>query len=183
MKKLLFAALLLSSSAAFAQKDTTGLHIPFSSGSVVYEKIFDAPGKTKFQLFDSAQQWFIGRYKTDHGIEVIDTANMRVIAKGKEMLTISMMLNTVPFDDMMTIQLDCRDGKYRCRIYSMTLQTNESSKLDKIVTNPEDLVNTLTGKNGATILTKSQARTMLENVNTKVNEVMMSLNKTMNDTF
>jgi hypothetical protein len=183
MKKLLFAALLMISSAAFAQKDTTGLHIPMTNGSVVYEKIFDAPGKTKMQLFNSAQQWFIGRYKTDHSIEVTDTANIRVIGKGKELVVVRMMLNDIPFDDMMTIQVDCKDGKYRCRIYSMALQTDPSSKLDKMATNPEDLVNALTGKHSMTAFNKSQARTMLENVNFKVNEVMASLNKTMDDNF
>lgn len=188
MKNLLLAALLLTSTAALAQKDTTGLHIPFANGNVVYEKVFDAPGKTKLQLFNSAQQWFIGRYKTDRGIEVLDTVNMRVIGKGKETVNFSSGFNASgPFADLMSIQIDCKDGKYRCRLYSITLTNGDvhatNNLLDNLVTNPENIVSFLGGKSGTSHLNKNQARGILEALNATINNVMMSLDKTMNDNF
>lgn len=183
MKKLFFALLLFASSAAFAQKDTTGLHIPMTNGSVVYEKVFDASGKTKVQLYNSAQQWFIGRYKTDRSIEVTDTSNMRIIGKGKELVNFVGPLSTpMPFDDKMTIQIDCKDGKYRCRMYSIALVAHDTTQWNG-VTNPEDMVNILTGKKGSSGLNKAQAQRMLESLNATVNSAMLSLDKTMNDNF
>ncbi|MBS1527165.1 MAG: DUF4468 domain-containing protein, partial [Bacteroidetes bacterium] len=151
-------------------------------------KVFDAPGKTKIQLFNSAQQWFIGRYKTDDGIEVLDTSNMRVIGKGKETVNFSSGLNASgPFRSLMSIQIDCKDGKYRCRLYSITLTNGNvhatNNLLDNLVINPESMVDLLTGKSGQSQLTKNQARGMLQALNATINNTIASLDKTMNDSF
>ena len=184
MKNLFLAIMFLVPIAAFAQKDTTGLHIPMSNGSVVYEKIFEAPGKTKMQLFNSAQQWFIERYKTDKSIEVLDTANMRVLGKGKEMVNFIGPFNAaMTFVDRMSIQIDCKDGKYRCRMYSMTLANDDTSQMGKITTSPEEMVSIATGKSEPSGLNKKQARRVIESLNAAVNNAMMSLDKTMNDSF
>ncbi|MBS1502441.1 MAG: DUF4468 domain-containing protein [Bacteroidetes bacterium] len=184
MKNLCLAALLLIPAALFAQKDTIGLHVPMNNGSVVYEKVFNAPGKTQMQLFNSAQEWFIGRYQTDRVIEMIDTANMRIIGKGKETVNFTGPLNaSIPFDDRMSIQVDCKNGKYRCRMYSIALTIQNPAEKDKTAVGPEDMVNVLTGKGSKGGFNKAQARRMLEALNAAVDTAMASLDKTMNDSF
>ncbi|HVS91776.1 MAG TPA: DUF4468 domain-containing protein [Mucilaginibacter sp.] len=184
MKNLFLVVLLLIPAALFAQKDTAGLHVPMNNGGVVYEKVFNAPGKTQMQLFNAAQEWFIGRYRTDRVIEMIDTVNMRIIGKGKETVNFTGPVNaSIPFDDRMSIQVDCKDGKYRCRMYSIALTIQDPAERDKTAVGPEDMVNILTGKNGKGGFNKAQARRMLEALNSTINSAMASLDKTMNDSF
>jgi len=182
MKKLPFIILLLLTKFTFAQKDTVGLHIPYSEGSVVYERVFAANGKSKDQLYSNAKLWFINHYNNSREILSQDSTVGRVVGKGKETIQFKGPLSViVPFDDRMTIQIDVKDNRYRCRMYNMTLSTQETDKKDRTVATPEELVNTLTGKGNTSALNKSQARRMLESLNTTIDAAMASLNKTMND--
>ena len=45
-----------------AQKDTVGLKIPVTDGAVIYERVFDVPGKSKADLYKNAQLWFADHY-------------------------------------------------------------------------------------------------------------------------
>jgi len=183
MKKLCLILLVLFSKAAFAQKDTTGLHIPYANGSVVYEKVFSTPGKSQADLYKSAQQWLIGRYKTETAIELTDTLNGKVLGKGREGFNIDLALgNAVSFKGLFTIQIDCKDNKYRCRIYSMNLcHDKTNSNDDEINTSPEEMVNLLLGKNASVPITKGQAKKVLASLDATVDNTMMSLYKTMAD--
>ena len=183
MKKLCLIALVLFSKAAFAQKDTVGLHIPYANGSVVYEKVFKTAGKLQTELYKNAQQWLIERYKTERVIEITDTLTGKVIGKGKEAFNIDLALgNAVSFKGLFTIQIDCKDNKYRCRIYSINLHHDKgNSNDDEINTSPEEMVNLLLGKNASVPITKNQAKKLLVSLGDTVDNTMMSLYKTMAD--
>ena len=144
MKNLIIALFALISVSASAQKDTAGLKMPVITGNVVYEQVFETPGKTRYQLFNDAQQWFIARYKSFRNIEVTDSVNVRVIGKGKEIVNYVGPLNvSLPFISRMTIQIDCKDGKFRSRMSSINLTPRDTSASGNFVTTPEELVDML----------------------------------------
>jgi hypothetical protein len=182
MRNLFFVILLFISAPVFAQKDTTGLHIPINDGAVVYEKVFNAPGRSKAELYSNARLWFVEHYKGINSIEIADTVMSRLVGKGKETVNFIGPLNmAMPFDGKLTIQIDCKDGKYRCRIFNITLSSREPDPKDRTTTTPEDMVDVLTGKSSASPLNKNQARRMLESLNTTINNTLTSLYKTMID--
>jgi len=182
MKNLIIALFALVSVSAFAQKDTSGLKIPNSTGNVVYERVFETPGKTRYQLFNDAQQWFIARYKTFRYIEVTDSVNMRVIGKGKEIVNYVGPLNvSLPYVSRMTIQIDCKDGKFRSRISSINLAPRDTSASGNFVTTPEELVDMLNGKSQIVGLNKNQARRLLESLNITIDNTMVSIQKALAD--
>lgn len=182
MKKLHLILLLLFSKAAFAQKDTIGLHIPYTNGSVVYEKIFNTPGKSQAELYKNAQQWLVARYKTERAIEIADTLDAKVIGRGNEVFNIDLALgNAISFNGLFTIQIDCKDNKYRCRIYSINLHYGQKNAADQINTRPEEMINFLLGRNASVPVTKSQAKKVLASLGETVDNTMMSLYKTMAD--
>jgi hypothetical protein len=180
MRKFLFAILILFTNVAFAQKDTIGLNIPVSNGKVVYERVFKTPGKSKPELYNSAQTWFIEHYNGARNIEINDTIMGRFVGRGKEIVNFKGPLGvSMPFDDRLTIQIDCKDSVYRCRIFNMRLSYPKTTTTDEINTNPEEMVSILTGKGG--VLNKNQARRMLESLNTTINNTMQSLYKSMTE--
>ena len=186
MKKslLLSSLFLFIIKGAFAQKDTVGLHIPFSEGTVVYEKVFDAPGKSKADLYSSAQLWFITHYKGDRDILAQDSIAGKIVGKGKEIVNWEGPVSTViPFNNFLTIQIDCKDSKYRIRMYNMHLIAPKNYNIDGTETTPEDMVNLLTGQPtaSAAAFNKKQATRMLESLNITINNTMASLYKTMTD--
>jgi len=182
MKTLFVLIFTLITGTAFAQKDTVGLNIPYADGAVVYEKVFDAPGISKAELYSNSQLWFTQHYRGEKDIEIADTAMARVVGKGKEIVNFVGPLNlSMPFNDSFTIQIDCKDNKYRCRMYKMTLSSQEANKSDRTIITPEELTATLAGQTGGSGLNKNQARRMMESLNTTVNNTMTSLYKTMTD--
>ncbi len=182
MKNLIIALFALISVSASAQKDTAGLKMPVITGNVVYEQVFETPGKTRYQLFNDAQQWFIARYKSFRNIEVTDSVNVRVIGKGKEIVNYVGPLNvSLPFISRMTIQIDCKDGKFRSRMSSINLTPRDTSASGNFVTTPEELVDMLNGKSQINGLNKNQARRLLESLNITINNTMLSIQKALAD--
>lgn len=181
MKTPLIIALLFVAGTAFAQKDTVGLKIPYADGTVVYEKVFDTPGIKKAALFSNSQVWFIQRY-TGRDIVLLDTSLAKIVEIVREPLSFKGPLNiNVPCIARMTVQVDCKDNKYRCRFYKISISTDRSYTGDKIETTPEELVTTLTGNGTLMSLNKNQARRLLESLNAMVSNTMASLFKTMSD--
>ncbi|MDB5136029.1 MAG: hypothetical protein JWP37_2632 [Mucilaginibacter sp.] len=180
MRKLLFVIFILITNIAFAQKDTIGLNIPISNGKVIYERVFKTPGKSKSELYNNAQTWFIEHYNGARNIEINDTTMGRLVGRGKEIVNFKGPLGVLmPFDNRLTIQIDCKDSVYRCRIFNMRLSYPKTTTTDDIDTNPEEMVSILTGKSG--VLNKNQARRMLESLNITINDTMLSLYKNMTE--
>ncbi len=178
MKNIILAIFVFISVSAYAQKDTAGLKIPISNGSVVYEHVFETPGKTKAQLYNDAQQWFIARYKSFRNIEIADSANNRVIGKGKELVDFFGPFNTsMPFQSRMSIQVDCKDGKFRSRVSAITLSPRDTSASLNFTTSPEELLSDLAGNRRTSGLTKAQMRQLLQNITVTINNTMASLDK------
>ena len=181
MKKLSFLIFILIAKSAFAQKDTVHLNIPMTDGAIIYQRVFSVPGMSTAALYNNALLWFIEHYKSTRDIQTADPDFGRVVGKGIEVSTFKGPLNIdVPYNLNITIQIDCKDGRFRCRIFNITMDDQGQGK-DKLITIPEDLMNQLLGKRSGTGFNNNQAQRALESLNTAINNTMLSLNRTMNE--
>lgn len=124
MKKLLIFAFLLSARNVFAQKDTIGLNIPLVDKSVVYEKVYDVPRAPQNLLYSNARVWFAGTH-ADGGktqLTLRDTVLSRVTGRATYLIdrTYKVLWQTDSYKVLynFTVQIDCKDNKYRLRIYN-----------------------------------------------------------------
>lgn len=153
MKKLFFGAVaLLLSNMAFAQKDTTGLNIPVKDGAVVYEQVYQVPNKSKADLYKNAKQWFVDYFKSSKDvIQNEDKEDGKIVGKGILLIPFKGALgSSVIYDDKLSIQVDCKDSKYRIRIYEQTL-SSPGGDYGKVITTPESLIGKLLGTEKITI--------------------------------
>ena len=125
MKKLLVFAFIIFTKSAFAQKDTVGINIPFSNNAVVYEKVFDVPNAPKNLLYSNAALWFAQThpYGGDTQLRLADPVLSRVVGRVKSSSggTYKVLWQTqyYTFDFDFTLQVDCKDNKYRIRVYNI----------------------------------------------------------------
>jgi len=178
MKRILFFVLIfISSSAAFAQKDTTGLNIPVKDDNVVYERIVETPRKNKADLYKNAKQWFIDYFKNSNDvIQNEDKEGGKIVGKGILPVLFNGALGTqVIYDDQVNIQIDCKDGKYRVRIYEQFLSSPGGGQ---VTTTPEELIDKILGT-GKSLLNAKQARRMLESINSEMLSTLASVNRAM----
>ncbi|MCC8426943.1 hypothetical protein [Mucilaginibacter sp. UR6-11] len=95
------------------------------------------------------------------------------------------------YNDKITIQIDCKDGKYRYRIYDAvgTIPSAYTSLTGTIPSRdftPEALIDKLLGNKNNSPFTKGQSRKTLESLNIETLSTISSLNKAMaakTDTF
>ncbi|SDR87241.1 protein of unknown function [Mucilaginibacter mallensis] len=178
MKRILFFVLILiSSGTAFAQKDTTGLNIPVKDGNVVYERVVEIPGKSKADLYKNAKQWFVDYFKSSRDvIQSEDKGDGKIVGKGILPVLFNGAMGTqVIYDDNLSIQVDCKDGKYRVRIYEQLLSSPVGGQ---VTTTPEELIAKLLGT-GSSPFNAKQARRMLESMNSEMLSTLASVNRAM----
>ena len=82
--------------------------------------------------------------------------------------------SNVVYNDKLSIQVDCKDNKYRLRVYEQTL----SSPGGEVVTSPESLIGKLLGKEKSAFNEK-QARRMLESMDATMTTTIFAFNKAM----
>jgi hypothetical protein len=125
MKKMIILAFVVFAKSAFAQKDTVGLSIPFINNTVVYEKVFEVPNTPKSLLYANAGLWFAEThpYVGDTQLQLVDPALSRAVGRVKSSYSVSNKVlwstytSTYLFN--FTLQVDCKDNKYRIRIYNI----------------------------------------------------------------
>jgi hypothetical protein len=125
MKKLLIFAFLLFAKNVFAQKDTVGLNIPLVNNTVAYERVYDVPNSSQNLLYSNARVWFAGTHP-DGGntrITLKDSVLLRVAGKASYAINVpyKVLWNTQYYTSNynFTVQIDCKDNKYRIRIYNI----------------------------------------------------------------
>ena len=187
MKKLPLLIFILFAKTAFAQKDTVGLNTPFINGDVMYQKVFNAPGKSNVQLFGNAQLWFIKHYKNTKSIQIQDDVIGRVIGNGRELLTFKSILEMErDYDVDMTIQIDCKNGRYRARIYNIVIETEDTNKAKNLIY-AEQLMNYLLGNKTVALsgsvnpFNKNQSKRALQSLNVLADNIMSSIDQTVSD--
>ena len=177
MKKIIFSiAAIICTNVVFAQKDTTGLNIPVKDGAVIYERVVEAPNKSKADLYKNAKQWFVDYFKSSKDvIQNEDKEDGKIVGKGILLIPFKGALGSnVMYNDKLSIQVDCKDNKYRLRFYEQTL----SSSGGEVITTPESLIGKLLGKEKSPFNEK-QARRMLESMNATITTAIFAFNKSM----
>jgi hypothetical protein len=125
MKKLLILALIIFAKSAFAQKDTVGLNVPFVNNTVVYERVLDAPNTPKNLLYNNAGLWLAEThpYSGKTELQLEDPVLSRVAGRVTSSASISnkalWQTNYFTCTYNFTLQIDCKDNKYRIRIYNI----------------------------------------------------------------
>lgn len=175
------ALVLIVSKSAFAQKDTIGLHIPYTDGNVAYERVVNAGKIPQTLLFSNANIWFMAHSNNNHPDITEDSMLYRIVAKYGYSITFDGILNHATAGVVnFAIQIDCKDGRYRCRIFNVTLQYNNLSGVP-IYTNANGMMTALTGGPNNTGMNTNQLKRAFTAMNTAIMDTMRSLNKTMND--
>lgn len=160
MKKLLFLCSLLITINAYAQDEAVKL-FPTKDGKVVYEEVVELSGAKKDDLYKAAKKWVVDTYVSAKGaIQSEDKEGGQLLGKGRMPVTKKGALGIKELYNVdFYWQVDCKEGKYRYRIYDIkhTLDgKTESDLFSKYQVNvPAETSNDMaSGKTG----TKSQAK-------------------------
>ena len=157
-------------------KDTLGMNIPFTEGHIIYQGVVNVNGLSKNDLLNNCKQWFVDYFKSSKDvIQNEDREQGRLIGKGVATISTTLYWGMRGyFYDNMTIQVDCKDNKYRYKIYSIVLTPHDDPR-DIIA---EDMVYKILG-NGKCFLNKAQCQRLFIQLGIETNNIIASLNKSM----
>jgi len=185
MKKLLILALMFFTKIAFAQKDTVGLNVPYVNNTVIYERVFNVPNVTQNLLYSNAGLWMAEThpYVVNTQLTLEDPASGRVVGRANCYIGSSYKVlwqtqyYTYHFD--FTIQIDCKDNKYRVRIYNIQdiIDSNAHTPIDDMM---QSLIasKSLTLGTGS-VMKKADFEKCLHALNDMVGSVMADISKNM----
>jgi len=184
MKKLLILALIIFAKSAFAQKDTVGLNVPFVNNTIAYEKVFDVPNASINLLYSNAELWFAEThpYVESTQLELADPALSRVVGRitstAGDSYKVLWQTNYVTYIYNFTLQVDCKDNKYRIRIY------NIQDVVGTIYTPIDNFMFSLANSKSYTlanggVLSTSDLKHRFLGLNIVVNSVMADITKSM----
>ena len=190
---ILIAVVTFLSISVKAQSNSDLANYPVKDGKLLYEGIIDAPGKTKSDLYINAKQWFVDYFPNANDVIQTDDKSLgRIAGKGSVIMYHSALMSTVKWHETMTIQVDYKDGKYRYRIYDMTVYVpkvdlgGSYGELPAYNFTDSDLVGKIMGTEKDAPLTKNQSKKALEAIDEQTKETIASLMTAMGakaDTF
>lgn len=185
-KATLIALLTFATLFTYAQKDTIGLNLPLVDGKIIYQSVIELPGRTQIELYKNSKQWFVDYFKSSKDvIQNDDKESGKVIGKGIIFVYLKTTFFSQTISDKITIQIDCKDGKYRYKIYDINLTVPSSYSS---VTGPvpafdftaEDLIARLTDNPARIGYTKGQCRKILDSIVAETQSTISSLKTAMN---
>jgi hypothetical protein len=183
MKKLVIIALIIFAKSAFAQKDTVGLNVPFVNNTVVYERVFDTSNAPKDLLYSNAGLWLAEThpYVVNTQLTLQDPVLSRVVGRANSFIggTYKVLWQTeyYTYNFSFTLQIDCKDNKYRVRIY------NIEDVIDTAVHTPiDDMMQSLISSKSLTlgmggVMKKADFEKCFHALNSVVESVMADINK------
>ena len=185
MKKLLVIALIISAKSAFAQKDIVGLNVPFVNNTIVYERVFDAPNTSQNLLYSNAGLWMAEThpYVVNTQPTLQDPVISRVVGRANsyigESYKVLWQTQYYSYNFSFTIQIDCKDNKYRVRIYNIEDVIDASNK-----TPMDDMMQALINSKSLTLSTggvmkKDNFVKIFQGLNSVVASVVADINKNM----
>ncbi|SMC46330.1 DUF4468 domain-containing protein [Pedobacter africanus] len=128
MNKLILV-LLLFPVVCDAQLDTANATLPYRDGKIIYEQVNEMPNISKSEMFGASKKWLADAFKSANS--VIQSENEptgQLIGKGYTTISYfkkgSMM--GILLDIKFTVQIDCKDGKYRIRFYDLGNETSST---------------------------------------------------------
>jgi len=103
------------------QIDSASTNLPYKDGKVIYEHIIEVPGSTKATSYAAAKKWIADSFTSSKAvIQTEDIATGQIIGKGDLLVTLPKETSVWGFQGLvmsMSIQIDCKDDKFRVRIY------------------------------------------------------------------
>lgn len=119
MKKLLFLAFICISTFAKAQNTLDSL--PEVDGKVFYQSIGTVPGKSQDFIFAAANKWMLDNFGGDTGGILSEDKEQGQIL-GRCAFTFdekgSLFNPAQNWAFLFSVQIDCKDGKYRIQLYN-----------------------------------------------------------------
>lgn len=122
---LLFTLLSITFVSVKAQTST----LPYREGKVVYEKIAELTGINKEEIYSGAKKWLADSFKSSKNvIQSENETTGQIIGKGTtsiydtENSGIFVSFISLKF----SIQIDCKDSKYRMRFYDLQKHSDAS---------------------------------------------------------
>lgn len=179
MKTLLTLILcLLTAVNSYAQKDTTGLNMPFSNGKLIYTEVVNASSLNKLDLYKNGKQWFVDTFKSPRNvIQSEDKEDGLIVGKGMVYVSYKSMIGVNNLENSFSIKLECKDGKYRYSFYDMSIEHESLGTLY-----PSTLVDGIVGNpmHGQQTFTKKISRQILESIDFETKIMIQSLKTAMN---
>jgi hypothetical protein len=137
----------------------------------MYEGVVELQGKTKDQLYKNVRKWFVDVFKSSKDvIQSEDKEGGQIIGKGWFNTTVGKngaFSIATKYKVDVSIQIDCRDGKYRYRIYDIATTMDGKTEKDAYakywVNVPADQWNETVTKDGNGF-TKGQKASMAKNI-------------------
>jgi len=185
MKKLVIIALILFAKSAFAQKDTVGINVPVVNNTVVYEKVFDTPNVPANLLYSNAALWMAETHPYGENTQstLSDPALLRVVGRvnsfsgGSYKVLWQTQYYTFHFN--FTVQIDCKDDKYRIRIYNIEDVIDASNR-----TPVDDIMQAFSNSKSLTLSTggvmkKDDFKKCFQALNNVIHGVMADINNNM----
>jgi hypothetical protein len=183
MKKLLILAFAVFAKSAFAQKDTVGLNVPFVNNTIVYERVFDVPNTPKNLLYSNAGLWLAETrpYVADTQLQLVDPILSRVVGRVTSSVVVPYKVlwqtNYYTITDNFTLQVDCKDNKYRIRIYNIRDRVGtDYVPLDDLML---ALINSKSYAIGNLVLKIPDLKDHFQALNTIIGNVLADISKSM----
>lgn len=176
MKKLILVSCLqILTLVSFAQiKDTVGLNLQFKDGKLHYEGVVEIPGKSKDELYKNAKLWFVNYFNNaNFVIQLDDPQEGKIVGKGAFRLYFKSLMTFQCLNNL-TIQIDCKDGKYRYKFYDMVITAPMEYNRTRDIP-AEYFVNKLTGIKPAASYTKSQSEQIVKSNSKALNDAITSI--------
>ena len=168
---------ILSATKSYAQKDTSGLNMPFKDGTLIYQDVVSTPNIIKSDLYKNAKQWFVDTFNNSKFvIQSEDKEEGKIVGKGIIYATHKALIGASQLSTTITIQVECKDDRYRYKIYDMSLESETIG-----IFSPNHLVDGILGKplNGRSTYTKKVSREILSSIDTETDMLILSLKKYM----
>lgn len=126
MKASLFCFVFFISLNAFTQN----VIMPTDSvtGLILYTDIETIAGQTKNELYMKAREWFVNTYRNANSIlQLEDKESGKLMGKATYQYKFVNGINESVITLTFTINIDIKDGKYRCKFYDFSgVNTNSS---------------------------------------------------------
>jgi len=92
-----------------------------------YSEVVQIPGKTADQLYTSSREWFALFFKSaDDVLQMDDPIAQKLIGKGNLYIKGSSLVNWYV---NLTINITCRDGRFKCDLSGITVSREINGKL------------------------------------------------------
>ena len=132
MKALTSLSILLILTYGSIAQDSTRFYFPQKNGEIFYEFI-DTTSLKKEQVYQIARAWFATVFVSSKDvIQMEDKEAGRIIGKGVSQYKTKVLWSNAKSDLKFTLDLTCKDGKYRIQCYGLDVYSYPINQYDVV---------------------------------------------------